>query len=164
MKFGGHYVWFHADRFMGDILWLLLWYKVSSQTMTLKKNGLEHDDPVWRINGGFLSGWVVNALGTQSNADVFWFCSFLSFILFRTNEVFSPVIYAEIGVLVYSSEPVRDTCMSPLFPIAIRATATASLQCRKTVYSCCCTVCRCLNQHWRIQQCTIYFSSYLLSD
>lgn len=80
------------------------------------------------LTGGFLSGWVVNAMGTQKAMLMcFGVCSLLSFILFRTNDVFTPVIYAEIGVLALffgASQGILSVYVPLLFPIAIRATAT----------------------------------------
>ncbi len=80
------------------------------------------------LTGGFLSGWVVNAVGMRkAMLTCFGVCSLLSFILFRTNAGFSPVIYAEIGVLALffgASQGILSVYVPLLFPIAIRATAT----------------------------------------
>ncbi len=80
------------------------------------------------LTGGFLSGWIVNALGTRKSMMMcFGICSLISFILFRTNAEFTPVIYAEIGILALffgASQGILSVYIPLMFPIAIRATAT----------------------------------------
>src|SRR5690606_17977507 len=54
------------------------------------------------LSGGFLSGWLANALSLRKAMVVcFSVCAVLSFVLFKTNTVFSTMVYAEIGVLAF---------------------------------------------------------------
>lgn len=80
------------------------------------------------LTGGFLSGWFANALGLRkAMIACFAACTVLSFILFKTNAVFSPVVYAEIAVLALffgASQGVLSAFIPQLFPTGIRATAT----------------------------------------
>jgi len=80
------------------------------------------------LSGGFLSGWFANAVGLRkAMLTCFAACAFLSFILFKTNTVFSPVIYAEIALLALffgASQGILSAYIPPLFPTALRSTAT----------------------------------------
>ena len=80
------------------------------------------------LSGGFLSGWFTNAVGLRkAMLACFAACAFLSFILFKTNTVFSPVIYAEIALLALffgASQGILSAYIPPLFPTALRSTAT----------------------------------------
>lgn len=80
------------------------------------------------LAGGFLSGWVINAIGIRKAMLLcFGICAVLSVILFKTNHSFSPVIYAEIVVLALSfgaSQGVLSVYVPGLFPVNIRGTAT----------------------------------------
>jgi predicted MFS family arabinose efflux permease len=80
------------------------------------------------LTGGFLSGWLANALGLhRSMLLCFSACAILSFILFKTNNTISPAIYAEIAVLALffgASQGVLSAFIPQLFPVAILATAT----------------------------------------
>lgn len=80
------------------------------------------------LTGGFVSGWLSNAF-TMRKAMITCFavCAVMSFILFKTNIVFSSVIYAEIAVLSFffgASQGILSAYIPQLFPTAIRATAT----------------------------------------
>lgn len=78
--------------------------------------------------GGFLSGWVVNAIGSRRSMLLcFAICAALSFVLFKTNSSFSIAIYIEIAVLAFFfgiSQGVLSLYIPGLFPVAIRGTAT----------------------------------------
>ncbi len=78
--------------------------------------------------GGFLSGWLINAIGSRKAMLLcFSVVAITSFILFKTNAVFSPVIYLEIGVIALffgASQGVLSVYIPLLFPVAIRGTAT----------------------------------------
>ncbi|BAU52674.1 MFS transporter [Mucilaginibacter gotjawali] len=78
--------------------------------------------------GGFLSGWVVKLVGLRTSLIAsFVVCFALSFILFKTNSSFSPVIYAEIAVLALffgASQGILSLYIPALFPAVIRASAT----------------------------------------
>jgi MFS family permease len=80
------------------------------------------------LSGGFLSGWLVNAIGLRKSMLLCFAAStVLSFILFKTNTSFSRVIYAEIGILALffgASQGVLSVYVPNLFPTSIRATAT----------------------------------------
>jgi len=80
------------------------------------------------LTGGFISGWVANALGVRKSMVIcFSACLILSFLLFKVNTTFSPVIYAEIVVLALFfgvSQGLLSLYIPSLFPTAIRATAT----------------------------------------
>jgi len=80
------------------------------------------------LTGGFLSGWLANAIGLRRALLLcFAACSILAFVLFKTNAVFNPMIYVEIGVLALffgASQGVLSVFIPQLFPTAIRARAT----------------------------------------
>ncbi len=80
------------------------------------------------LTGGFLSGWLTNAIGLQKSMLLcFSVCAFMSLILFKTNPVFSPVIYVEIIILALffgASQGVLSVYIPHLFPVDIRGTAT----------------------------------------
>lgn len=80
------------------------------------------------LTGGFLSGWVLNVVGTRKAMLMcFAVCSLLSFILFKTNTVFTPLVYIETGILAFFfgvSQGVLSYYIPQLFPTGIRATAT----------------------------------------
>lgn len=80
------------------------------------------------LTGGFLSGWIVNAIGLRrSMLFCFSVCAALSFILFKTNQSFSSAIYVEIAILALFfgiSQGVLSVYIPGLFPVVIRGTAT----------------------------------------
>jgi len=80
------------------------------------------------LTGGFLSGWLVNLLTLRRSMLIcFAVCAGMSFILFKTNATFSPVIYAEIAILALffgASQGVLSAYIPQLFSTGIRATAT----------------------------------------
>jgi MFS family permease len=80
------------------------------------------------LTGGFLSGWIVRAIGIHKSMTIgFATCAVLSFILFKSNTVFSPLIYLEIGVLSIFfglNMGIMSSYIPQLFPTQIRATAT----------------------------------------
>ncbi|MBX3254722.1 MAG: MFS transporter [Chitinophagaceae bacterium] len=80
------------------------------------------------LAGGFFSGWLLNAIGLRRSMLLcFAVCSVLSFILFKTNGVFSPLIYVEIGILAFFfgiSQGVLSSYIPQLFSTGIRASAT----------------------------------------
>ena len=80
------------------------------------------------LTGGFVSGWLANAF-TMRKAMITCFavCAVMSFVLFKTNTVISPLVYAEIAVLAFFfgvSQGILSAYIPQLFPTAIRATAT----------------------------------------
>lgn len=80
------------------------------------------------LAGGILSGWIVKAFGIHKSMTIgFATCAVLSFVLFKTNAVFTPVIYLEIGVLSIFfglNMGILSGYIPQLFPTQIRATAT----------------------------------------
>ncbi|GAO42306.1 MFS transporter [Flavihumibacter petaseus] len=78
--------------------------------------------------GGFISGWIVKAMGVQRSMVIgFTTCAILSFVLFKSNSVFSQLIYLEIGVLSIFfglNMGILAGYIPQLFPTPIRATAT----------------------------------------
>lgn len=80
------------------------------------------------LTGGFLSGWVANALGTRRAMLVcFSGCFLFSFLLFKTNTAFTTLTLIEIGLLALMfgiSQGLLSVYIPLLFPVAIRATAT----------------------------------------
>jgi predicted MFS family arabinose efflux permease len=80
------------------------------------------------LTGGFLSGWVTNFIGLRKSMIVcFSVCAVMSFVLFKTNTVFNPIIYGEIAVLALFfgvSQGVLSVYIPHLFSTGIRATAT----------------------------------------
>ena len=111
--------------------WLPTWVQslITSNTDAQKERGISMMIlGMGGLTGGFLSGWIVNAVGMRKAMLVcFGVCSIMSFILFRTNTGFTPVIYAEIGILALffgASQGILSVYVPMLFPISIRATAT----------------------------------------
>jgi predicted MFS family arabinose efflux permease len=80
------------------------------------------------LTGGFLSGWMVNLLGLRkSMIACFAVCAVMSFILFKTNTVFTPAVYIEIAIMSLffgASQGVLSVYIPQLFSTGIRATAT----------------------------------------
>ena len=80
------------------------------------------------LTGGFLSGWLTNAIGLRKSMLLcFSVCTVLSFLLFKTNASFSVIIYVEIVILALffgASQGVLSVYIPNLFPVAIRGTAT----------------------------------------
>ena len=78
--------------------------------------------------GGFFSGWLVNAIGLRKSMLLcFFMCSAMSLLLFKTNAVFSLIIYIEIVILAVFfgiSQGVLSVYIPYLFPVNIRGTAT----------------------------------------
>lgn len=80
------------------------------------------------LTGGFLSGWVANALGTRRAMLVcFAGCFLFSFLLFKGNSTFTTLTLIEIGLLALMfgiSQGLLSVYIPLLFPVAIRAAAT----------------------------------------
>jgi MFS family permease len=80
------------------------------------------------LTGGFLSGWLINAIGLRKSMLLcFGVCAMMSFILFKTNNHFSNIIYGEIAVLALffgASQGVLSVYIPNLFPVNVRGTAT----------------------------------------
>ena len=80
------------------------------------------------LTGGFFSGWLVKWLGPRKSMMVcFTVCALLSFLLFKTNNNVSGLVFAEIGILAFffgASQGVLSSYIPQLFPTPVRATAT----------------------------------------
>jgi len=80
------------------------------------------------LAGGFFSGWLVNFAGLKKSMLLcFAVCSVMSFVLFKLNTTFSPLIFVEIAVLALffgASQGVLSAYIPQLFHTGIRATAT----------------------------------------
>ena len=80
------------------------------------------------LTGGFLSGWLINGIGTRRSLLLcFAVSSILSFVLFKTNQAFSAIIYVEIVILALifgASQGVLSVYIPSLFPVEVRGTAT----------------------------------------
>jgi len=109
--------------------WLPTWIQSLSATNSQKEGGLSIMFlGMGGLIGGGLSGWVMNLIGLRRSLIMsFAVCSVLSFVLFKTNSSFSPIIYAEIAVLALffgASQGILSMYIPLLFPTAIRASAT----------------------------------------
>jgi len=109
--------------------WLPTWIQSLSTTNLQKEGGLSMMFMgMGGLTGGFLSGWVINFMGLRRSLIMsFAVCSVVSFVLFKTNSSFSPIIYAEIAVLALffgASQGILSMYIPLLFPTAIRASAT----------------------------------------
>jgi predicted MFS family arabinose efflux permease len=80
------------------------------------------------LSGGFVSGWVSNALGTRKSMLVcFSACFILSFLLFKTNTVFAGITLVEIALLSFMfgiSQGLLSVYIPMLFPVSVRAYST----------------------------------------
>ncbi|WP_020602355.1 MFS transporter [Spirosoma spitsbergense] len=80
------------------------------------------------IVGGAVSGLLVNRLGMRPTLlSTFAGCLLGCWLLFDTNQIFSPVVYAETALLALCfgiSQGTLSSFVPLLFPVAIRATAT----------------------------------------
>ena len=109
--------------------WLPTWVQSLIPTDAPKERGLSMMCMgMGGLAGGFFSGWLVNFMGLKKSMLLcFAVCAVMSFILFKTNITFSPVIFAEIAVLALffgASQGVLSAYIPQLFHTGIRATAT----------------------------------------
>ena len=78
--------------------------------------------------GGFISGWVVHAIGLKRTLLIcFGFSFVLSFILFRMTTTLSPVVYFQIAFITIffgMSQGALSMYIPELFPTSLSATAT----------------------------------------
>jgi len=109
--------------------WMPTWIQSLIATDAPKQRGLSMMFlGMGGLTGGFFSGWLVNIMGLRRSMMLcFTVCAILSFVLFKTNTKFSPVIYAEIAVMALffgASQGVLSAYIPQLFHTGIRATAT----------------------------------------
>ncbi|MBS1489784.1 MAG: MFS transporter [Bacteroidetes bacterium] len=80
------------------------------------------------LSGGFLSGWISNALGMRQTLLLcFSGCLILSLLLFQLNTSFTSITIIEIALLAFLfgiSQGTLSVYIPLLFPVAVRATAT----------------------------------------
>ena len=80
------------------------------------------------LTGGFISGWIVNAIGLRKSMVLcFVSCFLLSFLLFKVNHLFSVAAYVEIAVLALFfgiSQGVLNAYIPALYPTQFRSAAT----------------------------------------
>jgi MFS family permease len=80
------------------------------------------------IAGSAVSGFIANAVGRKRSLLItFGGCLVASFLLFKTNDAITPVVYAETAFLALFfgiSQGILTTYIPELFPTPIRATAT----------------------------------------
>lgn len=109
--------------------WMPTWIQSLIATDAPKQRGLSMMFlGMGGLTGGFFSGWLVNLMGLRKSMLLcFAVCTVMSFVLFKTNVVFSPVIYVEIAIMALffgASQGVLSAYIPQLFHTAIRATAT----------------------------------------
>lgn len=109
--------------------WMPTWIQSLIATDAPKERGLSMMFlGMGGLTGGFLSGWLVNFVGLRKSLTIsFSICTIMSFILFKTNNHFSSIIYIEIAVLALffgASQGILSVYIPLLFPTPIRATAT----------------------------------------
>ncbi|MEO6151078.1 MAG: MFS transporter [Mucilaginibacter sp.] len=109
--------------------WMPTWIQSLIATDAPKQRGLSMMFlGMGGLTGGFLSGWLVNLLGLKKSMTLcFAVCAVMSFVLFKTNTVFSGKIYAEIAIMALffgASQGVLSAYIPQLFHTGIRATAT----------------------------------------
>ena len=80
------------------------------------------------LTGGFISGWIVNALGLRKTMIAcFAVCFAMAFILFKLNVSFSGAAYIELALLALFfgiSQGALSVYIPQLFPGNVRASAT----------------------------------------
>jgi MFS family permease len=80
------------------------------------------------LTGGFISGWIVNAIGLRRTMIAcFAVCFLASFALFKLNTSFSGAAYAELAFLALFfgiSQGALSVYIPQLFPANVRASAT----------------------------------------
>ena len=109
--------------------WMPTWIQSLIATDAPKQRGLSMMFlGMGGLTGGFFSGWLVNLMGLRRSMLLcFAVCTVMSFVLFKTNSTFSPVIYAEIAIMALffgASQGVLSAYIPQLFHTSIRATAT----------------------------------------
>jgi MFS family permease len=116
-------------------LWaIFLWLPTWVQTLMTSSDGQNERGVSMMVLGGggllggFVSGWLANAIGNKK-AMILCFagCFVMAALLFKFNSTFSVIIYIEIALLALffgASQGVLSGFIPGLFPSSIRATAT----------------------------------------
>lgn len=80
------------------------------------------------VVGGILSGFIVKAVGhRRTMLFVFAACFIMAAIVFKTNTIFSPIVYVEIATLALLfgiSQGTMSAYLPDLFPTSLRGRAT----------------------------------------
>ncbi len=80
------------------------------------------------LTGGFISGWIVNAIGVRKTMMIcFVVCFALSFTLFKLTAALSAAVYVQIACMALFfgiSQGALSVYIPQLFPVNIGATAT----------------------------------------
>lgn len=80
------------------------------------------------LAGGAISGWVMKFTGVKKALLIcFGVCALSSVLLFKTNLVFHPVLYAEICLIAFFfgiSQGVLSVYIPALFPVEVRGAGT----------------------------------------
>lgn len=110
-------------------LWLPTWIQSLLTTDANKERGISMMFMgMGGLTGGFISGWVINFIGLRRSLTLsFIVCTIIAFVLFKTNNSFSNIIYIEIAILALFfgiSQGVLSLYIPLLFPTSIRASAT----------------------------------------
>lgn len=116
-------------------LWaIFLWLPTWIQTLITQGDGQKERGlsmmvlGMGGLLGGFVSGWFVNGMGIRKSLLLcFLVCSILSIVLFKTNDAFNYLIYAEIGFMALFfgiSQGVLSVFIPDLFPVSVRGMAT----------------------------------------
>lgn len=80
------------------------------------------------LTGGFISGWIANAIGLRKTMLMCFAMSFLmALLLFKVNAAFTSIAFIELAVLALFfgiSQGVLSVYIPQLFPKIVRASAT----------------------------------------
>ena len=80
------------------------------------------------LTGGFISGWIANAIGLRKTMLMCFAISFImAFLLFKINTAFTTIAFIELAVLALFfgiSQGVLSVYIPHLFPKIVRASAT----------------------------------------
>ncbi len=78
--------------------------------------------------GGFVSGWIVNAINVKRTLlACFGICFILSFLLFKLSIQLSPLVYLQIAIIAFFfglSQGALSVYIPDLFPATVRASGT----------------------------------------
>ncbi|MEJ0081630.1 MAG: hypothetical protein WDM78_11955 [Puia sp.] len=91
-----------ADWTLGNLFLAPVLDSKPRSDLRTKGKGTRYDDNGWRVVywGGFISGWVVHALGLKRTLLICFGASFiLAFILFRLTTTLTPGTYFQIAFI-----------------------------------------------------------------
>lgn len=116
-------------------LWaIFLWIPTWIQSLIVNTDGQKERGlsmmlfGIGGLTGGFVSGWIVNAIGQKKSLILcFVVCFIMAMIMFKTNKSFNTFIYAEIATMAFffgASQGVLSVYIPNMFPANIRGGAT----------------------------------------